>query len=78
MATRALEAAHDVAPERPVVAYLLEHNTASRRTAERLGLRLAWRGPDRPNPDPDAVRLVYVDREPSAELVTAIEAHALG
>jgi RimJ/RimL family protein N-acetyltransferase len=78
MATRAIEAAHDVAPERPVVAYLLEHNTASRRTAERLGLRLAWRGPDRPNPDPDAVRLVYVDREPSAELVTAIEAHALG
>ena len=78
MGLRALEAAHDVEPLRPVVAYLLEHNAASRRTAERLGMRLAWRGPDRPNPDPDAIRLVYVDREPSGELVAAIEAHALG
>ena len=32
-------------------------------------MRLAWRGPDRPNPDRDAVRLVYVDREPTDELV---------
>jgi RimJ/RimL family protein N-acetyltransferase len=77
MARTALEAAHDVEPERPVIAYLLEHNAASRRTAERLGLTLAWRGPDRPNPAPDAVRLVYVDREPTADLVAAIEAHAL-
>ena len=61
-----------------MLAYLLEHNLASRRTAERLGMRLAWRGPDRPNPDPDAVRLVYVDREPTDELVAAIEEHALG
>ena len=59
---RAIEAARDVEPGRPVVAYLLEHNTASRRTAERLGMLLAWRGPDRPNPDRDAIRLVYVDR----------------
>jgi RimJ/RimL family protein N-acetyltransferase len=78
MGTRAIEAARDVEPDRPVVAYLLEHNVASRRTAERLGMQLAWRGPDRPNPDPDAVRLVYVDREPTDELVAAIEAHALG
>jgi RimJ/RimL family protein N-acetyltransferase len=78
MATRAIEAARDVEPDRPVVAHLLEHNEASRRTAERLGMRLAWRGPDRPNPDPDAVRLVYVDREPTTELVEAIESHALG
>jgi RimJ/RimL family protein N-acetyltransferase len=78
MATRAIEAARDVEPARPVVAYLLEHNEASRRTAERLGMVLAWRGPDRPNPDPDAVRLVYVDRDPTDELVAAIEAHALG
>jgi RimJ/RimL family protein N-acetyltransferase len=78
MATRAIEAARDVEPARPVLAYLLEHNRASRRTAERLGMVLAWRGPDRPNPDPDAIRLVYVDREPTAELVAAIEAHALG
>ena len=78
MATRAIEAARDVDSGRPVVAYLLEHNVASRRTAERLGMVLAWRGPDRPNPDPDAVRLVYVDRDPTDELVAAIEAHALG
>jgi len=78
MATRAIEAAREVEPSRPVVAYLLEHNHASRRTAERLGMVLAWRGPDRPNPDPDAIRLVYADREPAAELVAAIEAHALG
>jgi RimJ/RimL family protein N-acetyltransferase len=77
MATRAIEAARDVQPGRPVVAYLLEHNEASRRTAERLGMVLAWRGPDRPNPDPDAIRLVYVDREPTGELVAAIEQHAL-
>ncbi|QIG46011.1 GNAT family N-acetyltransferase [Nocardioides anomalus] len=77
MSRAALRAAHAVEPDRPVVAYLLEHNTASRRTAEALGMTLAWRGPDRPNPDPDAVRLVYVDREPSAALVAAIEVHAL-
>jgi RimJ/RimL family protein N-acetyltransferase len=78
MGLRAIEAARDVEPDRPVLAYLLEHNTASRRTAERLGMRLAWRGPDRPNPDHDAIRLVYVDRPPTDELVAAIEAHALG
>jgi len=78
MATRAIEAARDVQPSRPVVAHLLEHNEASRRTAERLGMVLAWRGPDRPNPDHDAIRLVYADREPTDELVAAIERHALG
>ena len=40
-------------------------------------MQLAWRGPDRPNPDPGAIRLVYVDRDPSADLVAAIEEHAL-
>jgi RimJ/RimL family protein N-acetyltransferase len=78
MARAALDAAHEVDPERPVVAYLLEHNTASRRTAERLGLVLAWRGPDRPNPDPTAVRLVYADREPTDALVADIETQSLG
>ncbi|MDX6371391.1 MAG: hypothetical protein QOD98_379 [Nocardioidaceae bacterium] len=78
MGVRAIEAARDVEPARPVAAYQLEHPQASRRTAERLGMRLAWRGPDRPNPDPGAIRLVYVDREPTDELVAAIEAHALG
>ena len=72
MGEAAIEAAHDVAPERPVLAYLLEHNLGSRRTAEKLGLRLVWRGPDDGNPDPDAVRLVFLDREPDDVLVAAL------
>lgn len=56
-------AAADVRPDVPVVAFMLEHNEASRRTAERAGLTLAWRGPDAGNDDPDAVRLVFADRE---------------
>ena len=75
MAQAAIEAAHAIGPQRAVLAYLLEHNEASRRTAERLGLRLVWRGPDVGNPDRDAVRLVYVDREPNAELTEAISRH---
>ena len=31
---------------------LLEHNDASRAVAERSGLRMVWRGPDKDNPDP--------------------------
>jgi RimJ/RimL family protein N-acetyltransferase len=57
----ALEAAAKVDPEPPLVAYLLEHNDASRRTAERAGLVLAWRGPDRDVPG--GIRLIYADRE---------------
>ena len=72
MGTAALEAAREVAPERPVLAFLLEHNVASRRTAEKLGLRLVWRGPDDGNPDPDAVRLVFLDREPDDLFVTEV------
>lgn len=75
MAGAAIEAAHDTAPERPVLAYLLEHNEASRRTAERLGLHRVWRGHDVGNPDRDAVRLVFVDRVPDPELMDAIERH---
>lgn len=74
MGLAALDAAHDVAPERPVLAYLLEHNHASRRTAEKVGLRLVWRGPDADNPDPAAVRLVYLDRDPDDALVDALDA----
>ena len=76
VAARSIEAAHDVAPDRPVLAYLLEHNVASRRTAEKAGLQLVWRGPDRPNPDPDAIRLVFLDREPDDAVLRAIEDHA--
>lgn len=68
----AREAAGWVRPELPVTAYLLEHNEGSRRAAERAGLRLLWRGPDAGNPDPDAVRLVYADRELDAATLALI------
>jgi RimJ/RimL family protein N-acetyltransferase len=76
-ARAAIGAAHDADPDRPVLAYLLEHNVASRRTAERLGLRLVWRGPDEGNDDPDAVRLVYLDRAPDDVLVAGLVAASM-
>lgn len=62
LARAAVAAANDVDPARPVVAYMLEHNTASWRVAESIGLTRVWAGPDEGNPDPEAVRLVYADR----------------
>jgi RimJ/RimL family protein N-acetyltransferase len=60
-AARAAAAA--VHPGLPVIASLLEHNAGSKATAERAGLRLAWRGPDAErNPDAGAIRLIYADR----------------
>lgn len=56
----------------PVVAYLLDHNTASARVAEKIGLTLAYRGIDSGNPDPDAIRLVYADRELGSEELALI------
>lgn len=55
-------AATRVHPQLPVNAYLLEHNSGSKRAAERAGLHQVWRGADVGNPDPSAVRLVYADR----------------
>ncbi len=72
----AVDAARGLRPELPVVAYLLEHNERSRGRAERSGLQLVWRGPDAGDPDPDAVRLVYADRDLSGELLDRIAAHA--
>lgn len=71
----ARQAARDVRPQLPVAAFLLEHNVASRRTAERAGLQLVWRGPDAGNPDPDAVRLVYADRPLTEHDLAAMIAH---
>lgn len=71
-----VDAAHGVAPSRPVLAYLLESNVASARTAERVGLVRVWRGPDAGNPDPAAVRLVYADRDLDADVLAAITHHA--
>jgi RimJ/RimL family protein N-acetyltransferase len=58
-----------VDPDRPVVASLLEHNVRSRAVVERAGLTLAWRGPDRRNPDPAAVRLIFADRAVADDVV---------
>jgi len=76
LVTAAIDAAHAVAPDRPVIAYLLEHNVESRGRAERAGLSLVWRGPDAGNPDPGAVRLVYADRPLPADLLEHVTAIA--
>jgi len=62
VARAALEAAAQVAPDVPVIAYLVEHNRASAAVAEKVGLRLVHRAPDLGNPDPAVLRLVYADR----------------
>lgn len=59
-------------PELPIVAYLLEHNVASARVAEKVGLTLVHRGIDAGNPDPNAIRLVYADRELTVEELVVI------
>lgn len=63
LAGAAVERARAIDPDRPIIAFLVEHNHASARVAEKLGLRLVHRGPDAGNPDPSVMRLVYADRE---------------
>ncbi|MDZ5077725.1 GNAT family N-acetyltransferase [Nesterenkonia sp. HG001] len=70
VARAGLAAARAARPQLPVIAYLLEHNRASARVAEKVGLVLRHRGPDAGNPDPDAVRLIYSDRELADEEVS--------
>lgn len=73
LAREALAQASSTRPELPVIAYLLEHNVASSRVAQKLGLQLVHRGPDAGNPDPAAVRLVFATRPLSdAELAVAL------
>ena len=69
-----IDAAQALRPEVPVLAYLLEHNTASKRLTERLGLQLKWRGPDVGNLDPDAIRLIYADRPVDDEVLARVAA----
>lgn len=59
-------------PELPLVAYVLEHNVASARVAEKVGLALLHRGIDAGNPDSKAIRLVYADRALTEELLAHI------
>jgi RimJ/RimL family protein N-acetyltransferase len=74
MVSASLDAAHAVDPDRPVIAYLVEHNLESRGRAEKAGLVQVWRGPDAGNPDPGAVRLVYADRPLDTDLLARITA----
>ena len=62
LAIEAVRQAHQIHPDAPVLALLLEHNVASAAVAQKTGLTLQYRGPDAGNPDPTAVRLIYSDR----------------
>ncbi len=68
-------AARQVRPDLPVTALLLEHNHASKAVAEKSGLQLIWRGPDVGNPDPDAIRLVYADRDVAPDVLHTLLVH---
>ena len=75
VASYAVEQAQLTRPDLPIVAYLLEHNLASARVAQKAGLTLRHRGPDAGNPDPEAVRLVFADRDLNADqLASALTA----
>lgn len=68
----AIRRGRETAPERPIIAYLLEHNAASAAVARKVGLHLVDSGSDRGNPDPAAKRLVFADRDLTAtELAVA-------
>lgn len=72
VAAAACHAARATNAEVPVVAYLVKHDHASRRTAERAGHHLVWQGADFGNPDPHAVRLIDADRQLAPELLNAL------
>lgn len=75
LARAGIAAAREVRPDLPVTALLLEHNLASKAVAEKAGLELVWRGPAERNPDPDAVRLVYADRDVAPDVIKTLLAH---
>jgi RimJ/RimL family protein N-acetyltransferase len=68
----AVEAVRAVDPDRPVIAFLVEHNRASARVAEKVGLELVYRAPDAGNPDPSVWRLVYADRSLTQAQLAAV------
>lgn len=72
----AMIAASEVRPELPIVTLTLEHNAPSRAVAENAGLTEVWRGPDEDDENPDAVRLVYADRELPADVIEALRAYS--
>ena len=71
LSRHAIRRGRELTPARPHIAYLLEHNAASAAVARKVGLHLVDRGPDAGNPDPDAVRLVFADRDLSPRELAA-------
>lgn len=71
----AMSRARELRGDLPVVAYLLEHNAASQRVAEKLGMRHQHRGPDPAVADPSAIRLVYADRQLTDDQLAAALTH---
>lgn len=71
LAVEAVRRAHQIRPDAPVLALLLEHNRASAAVAQKVGLTLQHRGPDVGNPDPTSVRLVYSDRDLDSDQLAA-------
>ncbi|RLY94164.1 N-acetyltransferase [Kocuria tytonicola] len=72
LAGAAVDAARRNRAALPVVAKVLEHNAPSVLVAKKAGLSLRYRGPDRGNPDEQAVRLVLADRDLSDEVLALV------
>lgn len=72
-ARAAVEAAHEVDCGLPIIASLLAHNRSSRKVIDRLGFMQQWSGPDAGNPDEQAVRLIYADRQLETEYLTCTQ-----
>jgi len=68
----AIDAVRAIDVDRPVIAFLVEHNRASARVAEKVGLELVYRAPDAGNPDPSVWRLIYADRPLTAAQLAAV------
>lgn len=75
IAAAAIDAAHRVRPETPVLAFVMAGNVRSVRVLAHVGLSLYWRGPDRTNPT--LTRLIYLDREPNQGLEHALARHMM-
>ncbi|MBO0812019.1 MAG: GNAT family N-acetyltransferase [Microlunatus sp.] len=69
VATAAIAAAHQLRADVPIVAYLVEHNAASARVAQKIGLELVDRVPDAD--DRSYTRLIFADRPLGPEALHA-------
>ncbi len=72
LARAAVQAAHRIPGNRAIIARVLEHNVASVLTAERAGLKIAWRGPA--VGDPAATRLIFTDQAIPTEQLNLLKA----